>query len=293
MRVSHLAVVAALLAPFAVMPAAGAAGDPIRYAEALKGRTLQVVLRSGATRTLKALGEGHRPVAVSADGARMAYFRAGDRALVTYPSGKRVGSVKQPRNEVGADETTLMLSPDGRRLAYYGNDGTNRGRVFDAVTGKRIGSLPAPFDWNPAGFSGDGGEMLLVRSASTTDLAVTDLRGRVLRRDTPPQIVGFNLPEWHGDGKVAALAADGRRIAVYVPGQAPGLVVYDLASRRVSEKIAVQKPAAATWTGEREVTIRVDGGGRTRQVRIDVDSGASQVADDYQTPVKRAYHAGG
>ncbi|MEV4574839.1 hypothetical protein AB0K16_16425 [Nonomuraea jabiensis] len=115
----------------------------------------------------------------------------------------------------------------------------------------------------------------------------------MLRRDTPPQLVGFDLPEWEGDGKVAAPAADGRRIAVYVPGQAPGLVVYDLASRQVGEKIAVRRPAAATWTGEREVTLRVDGGGRTRWVRVDVDSGASQVADDYRTPVKRAYRAGG
>ncbi|MEV0236611.1 hypothetical protein [Nonomuraea sp. NPDC050786] len=31
------------------------------------------------------------------------------------------------------------------------------------------------------------------------------------RRDTPPQIVGRNLPEYDGDGKVAAPAADGRR----------------------------------------------------------------------------------
>ncbi|MBB5778636.1 hypothetical protein [Nonomuraea jabiensis] len=270
MRASRLAVVAALLARFAITSAAGAASDPIRYAAPLKGRTLQVVLRSGATRTVRALGEGHMPVAVSADGARMTYFRAGDRALVTYPSGRRVGSIRQPRNEVGVDETTL---------ACFGNDGSNRGRVFDAVTGKKIGSLPAPVNWHPAGFSGGGGEVLLVRSGSTTEL-----RGRVLRRDTPPQLVGFDLPAWEGDGKVAAPAADGRRIAVYVPGQAPGLVVYDLASRQAGEKIAVRKPAAATWTGEREVTLRVDGGGRTRRVRVDVDSGASQVARRLPNP---------
>ncbi|MEQ4723563.1 hypothetical protein [Nonomuraea sp. B19D2] len=291
----RIAVAAGLLLPFAIIPAAQAKSDPIRYAVPLKSGKLRVVLRSGATRTLKALGEGTTPVAVSADGTRAAYFRPKDRALVTYPAGRRIGSFRQPRNKVGVDETRLMLSPDGRRLAYFDNDGTHWARVFDTGTGKSIGTLPAPFHLWAAGFSGDGGEVLLVKnSGPTTDVIVTDLRGRVLRRGTPPQIVGHNLPEDDSEGKVAALAADGRRIVVYVPGEAPGLVVYDLATRKAGRRLPLkQRPAAATWTGDREVTLRVDDGKRTQRLRIDVDTGASEVADAYRTPESRAYHAGG
>ncbi|MEV4108538.1 hypothetical protein [Nonomuraea sp. NPDC049695] len=292
----RIAVAAGLLLPFAIVPAAQARkSDPIRYAVPLKDGKLRVVLRSGAARTLKALAEGTAPVAVSEDGTRAAYFRPKDRALVTYPAGRRMGSIRQPRNEAGVDETRLMLSPDGRRLAYFGNDGLYRARVFDTATGKKIGTLPPPTDLWAAGFSGDGGEVLLVSSyAPTTDAVVTDLRGRVLRRDTPPQIVGHNLPRDDSEGKVAALAADGRRIVVYVPGEAPGLVVYDLTTRQTGQKLPLkQRPAAATWTGNHEVTLRVDDGKRTQRLKVDVESGAIEVVDAYRTPTNRAYHAGG
>ncbi|MFD2354465.1 hypothetical protein ACFSTC_42045 [Nonomuraea ferruginea] len=184
---------------------AGAEGTHIRYAvqrvcgEKACGK-LRLVLADGSAHELPdtSTGEGHEPVAVSADGSRVAYFRAGDRRLIAYElGGKRrfVGTVKQPANEVGVDATRLLLSPDGSRLAYLPNDPGRRIRVYDVRSGRAVGTLPAEDGFScTAGFSGDGGELLRVEESMLIAARVTDLRGRTLRRDVPPQVVAHNLP---------------------------------------------------------------------------------------------------
>jgi hypothetical protein len=126
-------------------------GDTIRYAVQKTGAKLQVVLRNGTKRTLPdaALAEGEAPIAVR--GARVAYFRAKDRALVAY-------------------------RPGGGPPA-------------------RMGSLFAPRTGHTAGFSGDGGEALLIKKGATAEVTVTDLHGGILRHDTPPEVVAANLPD--------------------------------------------------------------------------------------------------
>ncbi|MEV4835047.1 hypothetical protein AB0K05_11025 [Nonomuraea sp. NPDC049486] len=296
---------------------AGTEGTHIRYAvqrvcgEKACGK-LRLVLADGSAHELPdtSTGEGHEPVAVSADGSRVAYFRAGDRRLIAYElGGKRrfVGTVKQPANEVGVDETRLLLSPDGSRLAYLPNDAGRRIRVYDVRSGRAVGTLPAEDGFScTAGFSGDGGELLRVEESMLIAARVTDLRGSTLRRDVPPQVVAHNLPRWpssvaDGGGddrpRVAAAAADGRRLAVYVPGERPSMIVYDLGSRKVTARVPLPagvRPAAATWTGTAEVTVRGDGGGMGRRVRVDLDEKRAEIVETYDRPAGgTVYHAGG
>ncbi|MFI6709247.1 hypothetical protein ACIBF7_22615 [Nonomuraea sp. NPDC050478] len=213
------------------------------------------------------------------------------------------GTVKQPANEVGVDETRLLLSPDGSRPAYLPDDAGRRIRVYDVRSGRAVGTLPAEDGFScTAGFSGDGGELLRVEES----MRVTDPRGRTLRRDVPPQVVAHNLPrrpssvaDGGGDDRprVAAAAADGRRLAVYVPGERPSVIVYDLGSRKVTARVPLPtgvRPAAATWTGTAEVTVRGDGGGMGRRVRVDLDGKRAEIVETYDRPAGgTVYHAGG
>ncbi|MER7499725.1 hypothetical protein AB0L05_11695 [Nonomuraea pusilla] len=304
-----VAVFPVVMLPFSATaaPAAAQAGV-IRYAvqkSCEKGRAcpaLRLVRADGSGRALgdASSGEGAVPVAVSADGRRVAYFRKKDRRLVVQGAdggARAVGGVRQPRNEAGVDETRLLLSPDGGKLAYVPNDGEHRVRVFDAGTGRKAGTLPAGSAAWTVGFSGDGGEVLLVRGYDVREAVVADLRGRTLRRVVPPQVVGANLPVDGEAGKVAALAADGRRLAVYVPGDDPGVLVYDVASGAQVTRVPLPAgvvPVAATWTGADEVTVRAERAGLVTTVAVDVAAGTARTVSTYRAPRSgQVYHAGG
>ncbi|MEU0567612.1 hypothetical protein ABZ297_19805 [Nonomuraea sp. NPDC005983] len=269
-----------------------------------KGRpcgTLTVVLRDGRKRALPevARGVGAAPVAVSADGTRVAYVRAVDRAVVTYRLGGGVRvmkGVKQPK-EAGADATRLVLSQDGRLLAYVTENLDTRVDVFDTGTGRRVGSSRSGNDqMHFAGF-GDDEALMVQRVGDTCDVLVTDLRGQVLRRDAPPQVVGRNLPDTELSDKAAALSPDGRTVATYVPGEEPGLAIYDVISKQIVQRIPLYRgyrPAAMAWTGPGEVMLRIGGDRMAGRVRVDVASGSTEIADTYAIPRGvHPYHAGG
>ncbi|MER6944988.1 hypothetical protein ABT294_13275 [Nonomuraea sp. NPDC000554] len=270
-----------------------------------KGRPcgkLAVVLRDGRKRALPdvARGVGAAPVAVSGDGTRVAYVRARDRAVVAYRLGGGVRvmkGVKQPKEVVGADATRLVLSRDGRLLAYVTEDLDTRVDVFDTGTGRRVGSSRSGNEEKFFAGFGDDEALVVQRAGDTFDVLVTDLRGRVLRRDTPPQVVGFNLPDTEPSDKVAALSPDGRTLATYVPGEEPGLAIYDVISKQIARRIPLQRgyrPAAMTWTGPGEVMLRIGSDRMAGRVRVDVASGSTEIADTYAIPRGvHPYHAGG
>ncbi|WP_157248096.1 YncE family protein [Nonomuraea typhae] len=292
---------AVLAAVLCLLPAAAPAVAEVRPAKAaIRYAVVQVckekacgglrlVLRGGGTVRVpdRPLVEGWVPIALSA--GAVAYFRAKDRRLVIHRlDGRRVVTrVVKGRPGPGADITRLLLSADGTRLSYTSMAGDGPVTVYDARSGARLGRLPDDMDAHLVGFSPDGDQVLMTGQENVRELLVYDVRGRRVVRDVPPQVVGFNLPQAFNSvdqSEAAALSADGRTVAVYVPGRRPRVALYDLESRKVSREVPLAKgfaPTAAAWTEPGAVTFRVDEGKVTRLLRVDLETGQSTVADSY------------
>ncbi|MFI6294481.1 hypothetical protein ACIBEJ_23015 [Nonomuraea sp. NPDC050790] len=259
---------------------------------------VRVALRDGRTVEIgeRPVMEGWGPIAVGGDA--VAFFRARDRRLVVHRVGRKalVVGVKRFTEKVGADTTRLALSRDGRTLSYTSMEGDGPIRVYDTTTGKQVGRLPDGDVGELRGFSPDGDQAMMVYAGHRTVLYVHERGGRRLVKDVPPQLVAYNLPTGiAGDEhKAGALSADGRTVAVYVPGNRPRVALYDLAGRTVEEVPLARGfvPAAAFWTGPREVTFRVTAGRRTRLLAVSLDTGAVRTTDSY-LGVDRTVHPDG
>ncbi|NUW45390.1 hypothetical protein [Nonomuraea rhodomycinica] len=256
------------------------------------GRTLAVP--DAATNRTDAKGrrvDDEGRFAISGDGRVIAYELARDHRVVVR--GAAGGRVKElPRSLVpkgtGTGDLTLTLSPAGDRLLVSYDDDADRRptKVVTIATGK-VTELPAAEE--PAGFSGDGDEVLARRfpGDNTTALVAHRLGGGSTSR-TPPQVVA--------NAATLALAADGRTVAVLIDGDAdakrpPRLRIYDLDSGELHDTVKLAlKPSAspylARWTadGRLVLTTTTDDVGRPAVVRVltaDPGTGAVRQNDRY------------
>ncbi|GAA3561680.1 hypothetical protein GCM10022419_047910 [Nonomuraea rosea] len=252
----------------------------------------KVTVRGAATRTN---GRGKRvsdpgAFAISADGRVLAYERAGDHRLVVRRlAGGKVTVL--PRSavpaSVGTEGVGLTLSPAGDKvLIDFPAEARRPAKVITIATGRTV-TLPAQDSM--VGFSGDGGEVLATRylSDNTTRMTAYRLGGGSIKR-TLPQVVA--------NAAVTALAADGRTVAAFTPGDTekgapPRLRVHDLVTGELSAGVDLPVKAgvlvsAAWWTagGQLGVAVQSDEEGEPAVVRVltvDPGSGAATRADSY------------
>ncbi|MGP3912688.1 hypothetical protein [Nonomuraea sp. 10N515B] len=245
----------------------------------------QMTLRDAQGVALDAKGRPTRdfpaPIAVSGNGQRVAYLTKTGRLAVRTLGGGVILLPKDALPRVGQNETTLVLSDDGGRLAAVFSNKPRATLVFDTATGDRLGTLPS--DLGLQGFSADGDEVLATfeDDESVTDLIVYSDAGERLHRATPPQVVAANGPQ--------ALAADGRTVANLVQGDKPELVLYDLESDQVTDRKKIKLPAGdldmIDWTGDTQVTLHLtrhlSNSTKVTIVQIDTRTGAATIRDRY------------
>ena len=291
---------AAAAAPEAT--AAGAPGDPVRYAFVRRCTEdgtptpcgpWRLRMRSGRTvrhpdarvhpRTARGAKVANRtaPFAISGDGGTVAYFRGDDRLVV-----RRIGGPVRalPYRPDGTDLVTLYLSGDGGRLAAEtGGDPERRPAVvYDTATGAVALRLPGSLVFQ--GFGGENGTAVLTaapRGDTVTRLAAFGPDGVPLFDVAPPRAVADNGPY--------ALAPDGRTVAFVDDGERAALGLYDARAgtlRRIPLRLAADDIVDGLgWSGETLVTVRLSRlGGRQDTIRVlqvDTATGAARVRESY------------
>ncbi|WP_336215218.1 hypothetical protein [Nonomuraea sp. LPB2021202275-12-8] len=219
------------------------------------------------------------PVSVSGDGQKVAYFTKSGRLAVRSLHGDVTLLPSNTLPRVAQAEVALQLSGDGARLAVATGDDRYGTRVFDTAGGARLGVIPGPRSL--AGFSGDGGELLMIEdSGEAVTLAVHADTGERLTRVTPPQTVSANPPP--------ALSGDGRTVAVFIAGKSQ-IVLYDAETDEVLKRVTVKLPAGELhlidWIGEQQVTVHLtrQRAAETRMTiaQIDTETGDVTIRDRY------------
>ncbi|MFI6322885.1 TolB family protein [Nonomuraea sp. NPDC050556] len=223
--------------------------------------------------------------AISGDGRWIVYERARDHRLVVRKAGG--GAVTElpkalvPRS-LGTYNVSVFMSPSGDRVLVHSQDEKVPGRVVTVATGAMVKFRAGD---TLSGFSADGDEVLATRNAkdNTTTLLAYRVDGSTVKQ-TPPQVVM--------NAGARALAADGHTVAAIVSGKkAPRLRLYDLETGQLSAPVelglkAEALPYLAAWTGDGQLTVKVQSGGDgaptvIREFTVDVATGATSKTDSY------------
>ncbi|MFI9595308.1 hypothetical protein [Nonomuraea sp. NPDC052265] len=222
--------------------------------------------------------------ALSGDGRTIAYQRARDHRLVLRAAAG--GPVRElPRSfRPGAQDDALHLSPAGDRVLVGGR---GRVKVLTLATG-RITGLTVKGD--PAGFSGDGDEVLTTRDLSdgTKWLYSYGLDGGTLRSPAP---------QFVANAVAVTLSSDGHTVAAFSSGDAgrggpPRMRTYDLETARLSDGVNLPltgetPPDHARWTPDGTLVAYSYDSGTTkstvvRVLTVDPASGQARRTDTYK-----------
>ncbi|MFI7693505.1 hypothetical protein ACIBQ6_30855 [Nonomuraea sp. NPDC049655] len=220
--------------------------------------------------------------ALSGDGRTIVYQRARDHRLVARAAAG--GPVRElPRSlRPGADDA-LYLSTAGDRL-LVGRQG--HVDVLTLATG-RITGLTVKGE--PAGFSGDGDEVLTTRDLSdgTRWLYSYGLDGRALRSQAP---------QFVANAVTLALSADGHTVAAFSSGGSSGgpprMRTYDLETARLADGVNLPlagdaSPDHARWTPDGRLAAYSYDSSTTkstvvRVLTVDPASGQARRTDTYK-----------
>ncbi|GAA4059853.1 hypothetical protein [Nonomuraea soli] len=215
---------------------------------------------------------GRAPLAVSADGLTLAYYRDA-RLTVRHLAGGVVDLGPRPFE-------FLTLSPDGDGL--IGSRESGRIELFDTATGRRLWAV----DDSGGVASVNGGRLLLTRLTllNTTDLVLIDERGSTALVDTPPQAVAANAP--------FALSPDGTTVATLAAGTGR-LRLYNLRTGRITHEVRATVPAKHRvehlyWSTQEMITARSCRRTEHAVFSIDARTGLTRPVDAYKAP-KYAY----
>ncbi|WP_214109615.1 hypothetical protein [Acrocarpospora catenulata] len=237
--------------------------------------------------------ESSTTIALSGDGAHVAYFRKSDNRLVvrdlrnnkvrTLPS----KAAKLPKG-IGMSDVDTFLSEDGNLLVIdYFDEGARRPSLIVDVAAGTTRTLPG--NANMQGFSPNGEHLLVTRytDENTTEFAVFDAQGVKENSQVVPQIVANNAP--------LALSDDGSTVALIVtsPKSTQTLRVYDLTADTVGDpvRVKVAKNEYAHrlfWTGDDQLTLwelRSNTAGTTTGAsahRLDPTTGTTSVIDSFK-----------
>ncbi|MEU5867533.1 hypothetical protein ABZ815_40625 [Nonomuraea sp. NPDC047529] len=248
-----------------------------------------LLLRDGRKVTVsdsaaRAKGRATSLFALSGDGRTIVYQRARDHRLVVRAAAggpvRELPSSFRPGGEDGA----LFLSPAGDRVLAGGKGHV---KVLTLATG-RITRLTVKGD--PAGFSGDGDEVLATRDLSdgTKWLYSHGLDGRTLR-SAAPQFVA--------NAVALALSSDGHTVAAFSSGDPgrgtpPRTRTYDLETARLSDGVNLPltsdtPPDHARWAPDGTLVVYSYDSGTTkstvvRVLTVDPASGQARRTDTYK-----------
>ncbi|WP_084965896.1 hypothetical protein [Thermoactinospora rubra] len=239
--------------------------------------------------------EASAPIAISGNGAHVAYFRKSDGRLVTRDLAK--GTVKPLPGDaarlpkgIGMADIDLALSNDGGKLFvdYFDADSTRK----SVVANLRNGALTRiPGAEVLQGFSPSGEYVLTSRTTedNTTEFAVYDASGSEVESRVVPQVVSNNAP--------IALNDDAKTVAVLITGpnetDRARLRTYDLTEDTVSDAVKLsyapkrEYPARLSWVSGDGLTLwtfRTDAEGNPiAAVRRNVnpDTGAAVKQDSF------------
>ncbi|MBB4698857.1 hypothetical protein [Sphaerisporangium siamense] len=243
----------------------------------------------------KADKEAAAPFTVSADGARILYFRKSDRKLVwRAATGGRAhslpGATARVPKGIGMGDVDATLSPDGGVVVLDYLDDNERlpTLVVDLADG-HVARVPGSDAVH--GFSPDGRRLLVSRQTSdnTTEFAVYDADGAQAESREVPQVVSNNAP--------VALADDGVTVAVViVPSEGrPRLRQYDLSTDAVSPAVdlpitAQDAPYQIFWNDAGKLTLwhmRTKSDGTVSRVTasvVDPATGGLRKIDSFKGP---------
>ncbi|MFI7420732.1 hypothetical protein [Nonomuraea sp. NPDC049684] len=247
-----------------------------------------LLLRDGRTVTVgdsavRAKDRATSLFALSGDGRTIVYQRARDHRLVVRAAAG--GPVRElPRSLRPGPDDALHLSPAGDRV-LVGRPG--RVEVLTLATG-RITGLTVKGE--PAGFSGDGDEVLTTRDLSdgTEWLYSYGLDGRALRSPAP-QFVAHAV--------TLALSPDGHTVAAFSSGGSgrggpPRMRTYDLETARLSDGVNLPltgdtPPDHACWTPDGRLAAYSYDSSTTkstvvRVLTVDPASGQARRSDTYK-----------
>ncbi|MEV3983513.1 hypothetical protein [Nonomuraea sp. NPDC049758] len=220
--------------------------------------------------------------ALSGDGRTIVYQRARDHRLVVRAAAG--GPVRElPRSlRPGADDA-LYLSTAGDRL-LVGRQG--HAEVLTLATG-RITGLTVKGE--PAGFSGDGDEVLTTRDLSdgTRWLYSYGLDGHALRSQAP---------QFVANAVTLALSPDGHTVAAFSSGGSrggpPRMRTYDLETARLADGVNLPlagdaSPDHARWTPDGRLAAYSYDSSTTkstvvRVLTVDPASGQARRTDTYK-----------
>ncbi|MFI6923244.1 hypothetical protein ACIBIZ_25110 [Nonomuraea spiralis] len=248
----------------------------------------RLIMRDGRTITVgdtaaRAKGRATGLFALSGDGRTIAYQRARDHRLVVRAAAG--GPVRQlPASlPAGGEDTTLHLSAAGDRV-LVGRRG--HADVLTLATG-RIARLTVKGD--PAGFSGDGDEVLTTRGLSdgTKWLYAYALDGRTVKA---------SAPQFVANAYTVALSPDGHTVAAFSYGnqdrRPPRLRTYDLETGRLSDGVDLPltsrtPPSHARWTPDGRLLAYAYDSDSTkspvvRVLTVDPSSGQASRTDTYK-----------